>query len=39
MVPDHVPDVVGDTDWGHRGRAHAVGHLKGLVRCAYSRSD
>jgi mannonate dehydratase len=33
VVPDHVPDVVGDTDWGHRSRAHAVAYLRGLVRC------
>ena len=40
----HFRDVVGtwpsfeetfidDTDWGHRGRAHAVGYLKGLLDC------
>ena len=34
MVPDHVPTVIDDTDWGHRSRAHAVGHLKGLLRCS-----
>jgi len=33
LVPDHVPDVIDDTDWGHRGRAHAVGYLEGLVDC------
>jgi mannonate dehydratase len=33
VVPDHVPGVVDDTDWGHRGRAQAVGYLNGLVRC------
>ncbi|MFB6299309.1 MAG: mannonate dehydratase [Halobacteriales archaeon] len=33
IVPDHVPDVINDTDWGHRGRAHAVGYLNGLVQC------
>lgn len=33
-VPDHVPGVIDDTDWGHRSRARAVGHLKGLVRCS-----
>jgi len=36
IVPDHVPDVVGDTDWGHRGRAQAVGFLNGLVRSVLS---
>ncbi len=37
VVPDHVPDMVGDTDWGHRGRAQAVGYLNGLNRSL--RSD
>lgn len=37
MVPDHVPDVVGDTEWGHRSRAHAVAYLNGLLTC-YDRS-
>jgi mannonate dehydratase len=31
IVPDHVPSVIHDTDWGHRGRAQAVGYLNGLV--------
>jgi mannonate dehydratase len=31
VVPDHVPSVVGDTEWGHRGRAQAVGYLNGVV--------
>ena len=34
MVPDHVPHVEGDTDWGHRSRAHAVAYLNGLLACA-----
>lgn len=33
IVPDHVPDVVGDTAWGHRGRTHAASYLNGLTRC------
>jgi mannonate dehydratase len=24
----------GDTDWNHRGRAHAIGYLQGLIRMA-----
>lgn len=31
IIPDHVPKLVDDTDWGHRGRAHAVGYLNGLL--------
>jgi len=37
MVPDHVPDVIDDTRWGHRGRAHAAAYLKGLTRCVRDR--
>lgn len=31
IVPDHVPEIVGDTEWGHRSRAHAVAYLDGLL--------
>lgn len=34
LFPDHVPRIAGDTPWGHRGRAFAVGYLKALVRLA-----
>ncbi|WP_186313416.1 mannonate dehydratase [Halorubrum salsamenti] len=34
VVPDHVPEVVGDTEWGHRSRAHAVAYLNGILSCA-----
>ncbi len=33
LIDDHVPHMVDDTEWGHRGRAHAVwlspGHGRG----------
>lgn len=32
VIPDHVPEVIGDTDWKHRARGHAVGYLQGLLR-------
>lgn len=32
LLDDHVPHVHGDTPWGHRSRAYAVGYLQGLVR-------
>ena len=28
---DHTPYIVGDTDWGHRGRAYAMGYIKALI--------
>jgi len=37
MIPDHVPEIAGDTEWGHRSRAHAVAYLNGLLDC--SRRD
>ncbi|QIO25169.1 TIM barrel protein (plasmid) [Haloarcula sp. JP-L23] len=34
MVPDHVPEIVNDTEWGHRSRAHAIAYLNGLLACS-----
>lgn len=31
IIDDHVPQIVGDTSWGHRARAHAMGYLQGMV--------
>ncbi len=31
ILDDHVPQMDGDTPWNHRGRAHAVGYLQGLL--------
>jgi mannonate dehydratase len=38
LVPDHVPEVEGDTDWGHRARGYTAGYLKGLVRAVTAES-
>jgi mannonate dehydratase len=32
MIDDHVPRMVDDTPWGHRGRAYSTGYLMGLLR-------
>ena len=32
VIPDHVPQMEGDTDWGHRGRGFTAGYLRGLVK-------
>lgn len=32
LLDDHVPRMDGDTDWCHRGRAHAIGYMQGLLR-------
>ncbi|WP_415379097.1 mannonate dehydratase [Halosimplex sp. TS25] len=31
VVPDHVPEMEGDTDWRHRARGFTVGYLRGVV--------
>jgi mannonate dehydratase len=31
ILDDHVPALVDDTPWGHRGRAHAIGYLQGML--------
>ncbi len=32
LLDDHVPHMDGDSDWNHRGRAHAIGYMQGLIR-------
>jgi len=32
LLDDHVPHMTGDTGWNHRGRAHAIGYMQGLLR-------
>ncbi len=36
LLDDHVPEIVGDTPWHHRARAHAIGYMQGLL-CGLSR--
>jgi mannonate dehydratase len=31
IIDDHVPRMVNDSRWGHRGRAFATGYIKALV--------
>lgn len=31
LLDDHVPHVIDDTTWAHRGRAHAMGYMQGLL--------
>jgi mannonate dehydratase len=31
FIDDHVPHMVDDTGWGHRGRALATGYIQGLL--------
>lgn len=32
VIDDHVPHLVDDTVWGHRGRAYATGYIAGILR-------
>jgi mannonate dehydratase len=38
LIVDHTPHMVDDTDWGHRGRAYAMGYMKGLKQVIESLS-
>ena len=31
LIDDHVPHMVDDSEWGHRGRAYATGYMLGLL--------
>ncbi len=39
LLDDHVPFMVNDTDYGHRGRAHAIGYMQGLLAALEGESD
>ncbi len=32
IMPDHTPGIAGDTPYGHRGRAYAIGYMRGLMQ-------
>ncbi|GAB7021330.1 mannonate dehydratase [Halostagnicola bangensis] len=36
VIPDHVPEMAGDTDWRHRGRGYTVGYLRGVIDAVQS---
>lgn len=31
LLDDHVPHMIDDSSWQHRGRAHAIGYMQGLL--------
>jgi mannonate dehydratase len=31
IIDDHVPKMIDDSHWNHRGHAHATGYLLGLL--------
>ncbi len=32
ILDDHVPHMVNDSSWGHRGRAYATGYIRGVLQ-------
>jgi len=36
LIPDHTPHGIGDTKWGHRSRAFAIGYMTGLKQAVAS---
>jgi len=36
IIDDHVPKMIDDTDWNHRGHAHATGYILGLVDAVHA---
>jgi len=38
LTPDHHPHTVGDTAWGHRSRAFALGYMRGLMQSVKTTS-
>jgi mannonate dehydratase len=36
IIDDHVPRMIDDTEWNHRGHAHATGYILGLVDAVYA---
>ena len=39
VIDDHVPQMIGDTGWAHRGRAFSTGFLKGLLKMLAHNRD
>jgi mannonate dehydratase len=39
LIPDHVPHMVDDTRWGHRGRAYAIGYMTALLEVLDSMGE
>lgn len=31
LIDDHTPELIGDSPYGHRGRAHAIGLMQGIL--------
>lgn len=38
VIPDHVPHMEGEADWGPSGRAFTIGYIRGMLR-AYENAE
>ena len=36
LLPDHVPRMENDTQWGHRANAFTAGYIRGLLKSVYT---
>ena len=36
LITDHVPHLIGDSEWDHRGNAWAIGYMSGLLAAVNS---
>jgi mannonate dehydratase len=39
ILDDHVPRLTGDTEYAHRGRAHAIGYLQALLSAVEDEAE
>lgn len=39
ILDDHVPRMTGDTEYAHRGRAHAIGYLQALLAAVMDEAE
>ena len=39
IIPDHVPHVEGDTEWGHRANGYTAGYFRGLIHAIERNAD
>jgi len=39
LIDDHTPELIGDSSYGHRGRAHAIGLMQGILMAIAAEDD
>ncbi|MFB6120038.1 MAG: mannonate dehydratase [Halobacteriaceae archaeon] len=38
LLPDHVPRMEGDSQWGHRANGFTAGYIRGMLKALYTES-